>query len=254
MFAHRGGAALAPENTLPAFDRGMALGADGLEMDVRLSRDGVVVVHHDATLDRTTNGHGPLSDRTARELGELDAGFRFEVDGAFPLRGTGIRIPRLSDVLTRFPDSRHIVEIKADDHDLAKATIDVIRGAGAVHRIIIGSFHTAPLETVRGLEPRLHTGASKGEIRRELVWSALRLWRHHPAFRTLQVPEERGGVRVVSRRFIAAAHRNGVEVWVWTVNRLDDIIRLLDWGADGIMTDRPDVAVPAVQRWFEDRR
>src|SRR5215210_8056999 len=94
VYAHRGGAKLRPENTLASFDNGLALGADGLELDVRLSRDGQVVVHHDAALDRTTNASGPVADRTAAELAMVDAGYRFEArDGAasrFPFRGTGI--------------------------------------------------------------------------------------------------------------------------------------------------------------------
>src|SRR5215217_3881167 len=104
VYAHRGGA-LRPENTIASFDHGLDLGADGLEFDVHLSRDGVVVVHHDPTLDRTTGGSGVLSARTADELGSVDAGHWFRAPGAgaaeFPFRGQGIGIPRLRDVLIR---------------------------------------------------------------------------------------------------------------------------------------------------------
>src|SRR3954471_6459218 len=100
VFAHRGGAALAPENTLASFDNGLALGADGLELDVRLSKDGQVVVHHDADLDRTTDASGPVADRTAPELARVDAGYRFQAldqsGTPFPFRGTGIGIPTLA--------------------------------------------------------------------------------------------------------------------------------------------------------------
>src|SRR5262245_25329027 len=103
VFAHRGGCDLGPENTIAAFDLGMAAGADGLELDVRLSADSVVVVHHDRTLDRTTDASGRLATRTADELGRMDAGYRFATDGKFPFRGCGIGIPRLSEVLRRYP-------------------------------------------------------------------------------------------------------------------------------------------------------
>ena len=236
-----------------AFDRGLALGADGLEMDVRLSRDGVVVVHHDPTLDRITEGHGPLSERTAAELVELDAAYRFGVDGGYPLRGRGIRIPTLQDVLARYADVRCVIELKMDSPELARATIEVIRAAGAVGRVSLGSFHGKALSAARAAEPRIPTGASTDEIRRELTPAWLRPWRRPPRFQTLYVPESWTGVRIVSPAFIARAHRKGVAVWVWTVNAADDIRRLLDWGVDGIMTDRPDVAVPAVHEWYRGR-
>ena len=250
MFAHRGGAALAPENTLPAFDRGLSLGADGLELDVRLSRDGVVVVHHDAALDRTTDGHGPLADRTVAELAELDAAYHFDVDGAFPFRGRGIRIPTLEQVLARHGGVRCVVELKVDRPELAVAAVGVIRAAGAVDRVIIGSFHGGALSAARAIEPRIQTGASTDEIRRELTPAWLRPWARAPRFQTLQVPELWKGMRIVSPSFIARAHGKGLPVWVWTVNREDDIRRLLDWGVDGIMTDCPDVAVPIVHAWY----
>src|SRR3984957_17574112 len=104
VFAHRGGGALAPENTCAAFDRGLALGADGLELDVRLSRDGIVVVHHDRTLDRSTHLRGPLAGFEADELARADAGYRFGLRDARPFRGSGIGIPRLDWVLDRYPD------------------------------------------------------------------------------------------------------------------------------------------------------
>ena len=107
VFAHRGGAQLAPENTMPAIDNGMALGADGLEIDVQLSADGIPVVIHDQTLDRTTDRTGPVSALTAAELARVDAGFHFELDGKHPFRGQGIGVPLLDDVLAKHPTRAH---------------------------------------------------------------------------------------------------------------------------------------------------
>src|ERR1700686_449073 len=118
VFAHRGGSALALENTMAAFDNGMRLGADGLELDVHLSRDGVVVVHHDRTLERTTNLAGPLAGRSADEVGRADAAYGFRQGGVFPFRGRGIGVPTLADVLGRYRDVPIIVEMKVNSVEL----------------------------------------------------------------------------------------------------------------------------------------
>ena len=141
VFAHRGGAALRPENTIAAFDHGLALGADGLELDVHLSRDGVVVVHHDDTLDRTTSAHGPVSERTADELAQVDAGYRFTPDSRvstpiYPFRGQEIGVPRLRAVLERYPSARVIIELKTPDAELAHRTIDDVRRFKALGRAL----------------------------------------------------------------------------------------------------------------------
>src|SRR5438105_14452461 len=142
VFAHRGGAALAPENTMAAFDNGLALGADGLELDVRLSRDGAVVVHHDDLLDRTTRLRGPIDDRTADELQCAD-------------------VPTLAAVLARHRDTRVIVELKVNSEALARAAVDVVRRAGAVDRVCFGSFGWRVLRAVRALEPSVATSAAR---------------------------------------------------------------------------------------------
>src|SRR6185503_872826 len=131
VFAHRGGAKLAPENTMVAIDNGMALGSDGLEIDTHLSADGIPVVIHDPTLDRTTDRTGPVSALTAAELARVDAGFRFEVDSLFPFRGQGHGVPRLDDVLKKHPKARVIIEMKGGDPALARAVAAAVLKAGA---------------------------------------------------------------------------------------------------------------------------
>jgi glycerophosphoryl diester phosphodiesterase len=228
VFAHRGGALLAPENTMAAFARGLALGADGLELDVRLSQDGQVVVHHDATLDRTTPLRGPLNRRTAADL---------EAAG----------VPRLATVLDAFGGVRVIVEMKLGDEALADAVIDVVRTAHAVPRVCLGAFSGRVLRRARQLEPALATSASREEVR----WALYRCWIRRPrgsnGYAGYQIPERAGATRVVSRRFIDHAHQAGLGVQVWTVNDQDDARRLLEWGVDGLITDRPDVMVPLVR-------
>jgi glycerophosphoryl diester phosphodiesterase len=249
VFAHRGGAALAPENTLAAFDAGLASGADGLELDVHQSRDGVAVVSHDGTLDRTTNLRGAVSQFTVDELARADAGYHFTRDGTHPFRGQGIGVPDLASVLARYRDTRIIVEMKDDSPDLVRATVRAIREAQAVERVCLGSFGWRALRAARAMERDLATSAARIEVRWALYRSRF-LWPLSRApYQSYQVPEiSRDGTRVVSERFIAAAHRAGLAVQVWTINQEEDARRLLAWGADALITDRPDLLVPLVRR------
>lgn len=242
VYAHRGGSKLRPENTLLAFDHGLSLGADGLEFDVHLSRDGVVVVHHDRTLERTTNGRGPLAALTADELGRLDAGAH--VPG---FAGAAGGVPTLRDVLRRYPSALMIIELKLNEPELAHKTIDEVRAAGAVDRVALGSFGTRVLRAARAYEPRIATGSSREETRLFLYRSWVRWPVRRPPYREFQVPELAGSTRVVSPRFVRYAHEAGCPVKVWTVDEEADMRRLLSWGVDAIISDRPDVAVCAVR-------
>src|SRR5262245_51187038 len=228
VFAHRGGAALAPENTLAAFDHGLALGADGVELDVRLSRDGVVMVHHDRTLDRTTPLGGPLAERDSAEL----------------LR---VGVPTLADVLGRYRDARVIVELKVDRFALAAAVVEEIHRAGAAERVCVGSFAGGVLRAVRALDPAIATSASREEVRLALYRSWCRWPIRRARYSGYQIPEAVGRTRVVSPRFVADAHRAGLAVQVWTVDIEADARRLLEWGVDALITDRPDIMVPLVR-------
>jgi glycerophosphoryl diester phosphodiesterase len=267
VYAHRGGSKLRPENTITAFDHGLSLGADGLEFDVHLSRDGVVVVHHDPTLERTTNGRGPLAALTADELARLDAGYHFgppsppESPAASagqpadrPYRGLVGGVPTLREVLQRYRDARLIIELKLNDADLAHQTIDEIRAADAVERVALGSFGTRVLRAARAYEPRIPTGSSREETRLALYRSWVRWPVRRPPYREYQVPELAGSTRVVSPRFVRYAHEADIVVKVWTVDEEADMRRLLAWGVDGIISDRPDVAVAVVNSATPQRR
>jgi glycerophosphoryl diester phosphodiesterase len=247
VFAHRGGSGLAPENTVAAFDNGLALGAGGLELDVHLSRDGTVVVHHDRTLDRTTNLTGAIGARTADELARADAGYRFRRGDAFPFRGQGLGVPTLAAVLARYRDVPVIGELKENSPELARAVVAAVRAAGAVDRVCLGSFGLRVLREARRLEPALATSASREEVR----WALYRSWVRWPVSRVAyggyQVPEWAGRTRVVSPRFVEMAHRAGLGVQVWTVDGEDEARRLLGWGVDALITDRPDVIVPVAR-------
>jgi glycerophosphoryl diester phosphodiesterase len=235
VFAHRGGMALGPENTIPAFDAGMNAGADGLELDVHLAADGVVVVHHDRTLERTTRGSGPIAARTAAELAALN-------------------VPTLRDVLRRYPAARVIVEMKENSAALGHAVAADVRAADAVDRVCAAGFGATAVRAARTALPHMATSASHAEVRRALH----RTWICWPlrscAWQGYQVPEVAGRLRVVSPRFIRYAHAAGVRVQVWTVDTEADMIRLLDWGADALISNRPDLAVQVRDRWVSARQ
>ena len=253
VFAHRGGADLAPENTVNAFDLGLALGADGLEIDVHLARDGVAVVHHDRTLDRTTNLHGPIAAQSSAELARADAGYAFRRGDAFPFRGRGVSVPTLAEVLARYPSIPIIVELKTSSPVLARVTVDTVRRVDAGKRVCIGSFSWRALHAVRSLDPALATSASREEVRWALYRSRLGWPVRRVSYGGYQVPEWSRSTRVVSPRFVGAAHQADLAVQVWVVNSPADAHRFLEWGVDALITDRPDLLVPFVKDYLLSR-
>ena len=253
FFAHRGGALLAPENTLSAFRRGVALGADALELDIQTTREGEIVVIHDATVDRTTDGRGPVASYTVEELRRLDAGYRFTPDGGrtYPFRGQGVMVPTLREVFERFPEQRVNIDLKESTPERERRLWELIQGVGAEERTLVasGELHTAIVRFRRLVGERVATSASSPEVRNFVLAGWYRgTGRLRPAYVALQVPETWHGIRVVSPRMVAAAHRLGLDVHVWTVDERLAMERLLAWGVDGLMTDRPDVLAEVLGR------
>lgn len=248
VFAHRGGCALGPENTLATFDAGLAAGADGLELDVHLSLDGVLVVCHDATLERTTAESGRLIDRTAAELTSIRAGREFQASPASG-RFAGVwdpalaTIPTLQAVFTRYPATRIIIEMKVDTDEMGEAVAREVLAARAVHRVCAAGAGPRSLRAARRALPEMASSASSPEVRLALYRSWIRWPVTRVTYGGYQVPERAGLTRVVSPRFIQDSHRAGLPVQVWTVDDEQDMRRLLTWGADALITNRPDVAV-----------
>ena len=244
-FAHRGDSSQAPENTLEAFRLAAEGGAGGLELDVHLTRDGRVAVIHDDTVDRTTDGSGPVRAMTLQEIQALDAGYRFTPDGGatYPYRGWGIRVPELGEVLREFPDRRVNVDIKEAQPGVEEALLSVLDDAGARDRVLVVSEAPAVVERFRELSGgEVSTGASRQEIEDFYRRSRFRAeGLSSPAYDALQVPVEVAGTELVTPRFVEAAHNRGVRVDVWTVDDPDEMRRLLDLGVDVVMTNRPEV-------------
>ncbi len=239
--AHRGGARLAPENTLEAFRRAIDTWAvDMLELDVRLSSDGVVMVIHDETVERTTDGAGPVASLTCRELQALDAGARFvDLDGRPSFRGIGVRVPTLDEVLAAFPHVRLNIEAKCAP--AAQPLVEVIRRHGAEHRVLVAAEFERNRRGARGY--RGAWGASRSQVAPFLLLHRIP-WLgalYTPACDVFQLPPAWRGRPVADDRFIREAHRRNIPVHIWVVDEADEMRAWLRAGVDAIQTDRPDV-------------
>ena len=240
LMAHRGGSHLAPENTVYAFRRALEWWrADLLEIDVQPTACGDAVVIHDPTVDRTTDGTGPVASFTVAELKRLDAGYRFTPDGgaSYPLRGAGVGLSTIREVLEAFPHARINVEIK--DARAQQAVWDAVHGLHAVHRVLIAAGD-------RNNRLRFREYAGPVSAGRQDVVALYALHKAHcialwtPTVDAFQIPEILDDRRVLDRRMVMELHARNVAVHVWTIDAEADLRRLLEWGVDGIVTDRPD--------------
>jgi glycerophosphoryl diester phosphodiesterase len=245
LVAHRGGSRIAPENTLAAFDRSAALGADAIETDVRLSRDGAVMVFHDEDTFSLTGQAGTIEARTAAEIEALDAGFSFTEDGgvSFPLRGAGIRIPTFAEALRRYPRMRFNVDAKTEDPALADALARVVREARAEERVCVGSFFDGQAERLGALLPGVARFLPQEAATRHVLAakSGAAPVGLPGGYDLADLPARMGDMTVVEPPVVEHFHRLGIPVHVWTVDEEDEMRALLDLGVDGIVTDRPDV-------------
>lgn len=216
-----------------------AWGVDMIETDAHLTADGKVVLIHDPTVDRTCDGRGRVASMTYREVQALDAGFHFrDPQGNPSFRDRGVSVPTLDQVLEAFPHTRVNVETKSAE--VAGPLVEVIRRHKAAHRVLVAAEVEAWRNDARGYEGPW--GASRRDIARFWLVNHVRMVaRFEPGFDVLQVPESWFGLRVVTPRFVAQAHRLNIAVHVWVVDDERDMRRLIDWGVDGIQTDRPDI-------------
>jgi glycerophosphoryl diester phosphodiesterase len=241
--AHRGGAGLAPENTMEAFRNAVVnWGVDMLELDVRLTRDGVLVIHHDETVDRTTNGSGRLADLTWDKLQELDAGHQFrDPEGQASYRGKGVTVPTFQELLEAFPEVR--LNVEAKEQAAAVPLVDLILEAGAQDRVLVAAEFERNRKPVIGYPGAW--GASRLQVGAFLFLLATPIGPFYtPACDVLQVPERASGITVVTPRFLKEAHRRNIPVHVWAVDDPMAMRKLVSWGVDGIQTDRPDLLAP----------
>jgi glycerophosphoryl diester phosphodiesterase len=242
VIAHRGGRSLGPEGTLYTFRKAVDLGVDVLEMDVRSTADGQLIILHDRALTRTTGTAGLIENFTLSEVKKLDAAYHWTTDSgrSFPLRNTGIRIPTVAEVFQAFSKTKMIIEIKDYRSDAVQSLCGLIRDHQMSEKVMVASFETDSLKEFRSLCPRVATSAPTAEA--TLFYILQRLYleaAYSPEALVLQVPEALRDLPIVTRRFIEAAHARNMRVQVWTVNDINSMKRLVDLGVDGIMTDYP---------------
>ena len=239
-FAHRGSRLLWPENTWYAFDAAVQdFGYRYIETDIRITRDGVVVVFHDETLERTTNGTGKVSDWDWEDLRHLDAAYQFSSDGEqFPFRGTGITISRLDETFERYPDVCFNIDLKQPGSEWPVA--EVVAGAKRLDSVLIGSFSDRRISRFRRItKGRVATSAGPSEAM--AMFAASRLGRTSKRQAdAYQLPRSVKGASV-DRKLVNAVHAAGAQVHVWTIDEPIQMNELLDLGVDGIVSDRPDL-------------
>ena len=248
-FAHRGGAGEAPENTLEAFEIAVSLGYMYIETDAHLTRDGVLVAFHDERLDRVTDRTGAIAELVIAEVEAADAGYMFSLDGgsSFPFRARGVRVPRLEEILVRWPAARVNIDPKSDA--CVGPLVALLDRLGAWERVCVGSFSDRRLRLIRARgRGRACTSMGPGAVALARAAAASGRMPRLGAD-CVQVPIRQGSLRIVTGRFVRAAHRAGLAVHVWTINDEATVDELPDLGVDGVMSDR----IRMVQQAFARR-
>ncbi len=243
VFAHRGGGGLFPENTLDAFEYSAKMGVDVLELDVHSTADGTLVVMHDTNFERTTNSTGKISEMPLAEIKKLDAGFNFTTDDGktFPFRNQGITVPTLKEIFDAFPETTFNIEPKQTEPSITKPLCEMIRAEKMSSKVIVGSFRQTAIDEFRAACPDVATAATPSEASEFLALYKVGLGASYtPPMQVLQIPQNIGSLQIVSKDFIAAAHKLNLQVHVWTINEPAEMQNLLEIGVDGIMTDYPD--------------
>lgn len=237
--AHRGGVGLFPESTLVAYRGVTDLGVPMLEGDLHMTSDGVIVVNHDATVNRTTDGRGMIVNMTLTEVKQLDAGYRFTPDRGetFPYRGQGIEVPTLAELFTEFPDMPFTLEIKQFDPKIEAEVIAVIEAFDMVDQVCVTSFVDGVNLRFRGLNSEICTGSGVLEMIAFALLPVELMERFGFPAKALQMPWQ---LEPILPLLIDKAHQLDIEVHVWTVNDASVMERMLELEVDGIITDYPD--------------
>ena len=253
VIAHQGGDGVWPGDTMYAFKKAVDLGADVLEMDAHITKDGVIVLMHDEKVDRTTNGTGLIGDLSLEELKQLDAAYKWSNDGGktFPYRGRGIQVPTLEELFEEYPNVRYVIEIKLTQNPIETTLCDLIDKYSLQDQVVVASFHDEAMHRFRETCPEVATSASRGEVTKFVLLGKIFLsgW-VIPQYESIQPPfdpEESMNIPIMTERFIREAHAKNIVVEPWTVDDPELMKKYIEWGVDGIMTDRPDVMVEVIK-------
>ncbi len=267
VIAHRGGASIAPENTLVAFERAMQLGVDMIELDVQISRDGHLVVIHNETVDLTTDGEGLVTELTLAQLQSLDAAYHFQdIRGHYIYRNQGITIPALEEVFQQFPQARLLIDVKVPSEKgeekeevlprevlegksveklLAEKLWNLIDQYGFHEQVAVASLNDQFIQQFQMVsEGKIPVIAGQQEATRFVFLNKLFLDRlYRPRADVLALPAAYNIINLQGQRLIDGAHRFNMPILYWTINEEETIRTLIERGADGIVTDRPDLMI-----------
>ena len=252
LFGHMGGDGVWPGDTLYAYEQAARLGVKAFDMDAHITKDGQIVLMHDESVQRTTDGSGQVEDLTLAELKKLDAAYNWSLDGGktFPYRGKGIRVPTLEEVFQKYPNMRYLVEIKLSKNPIAGPLCDLINRYNMRDRIIIASFHDDLMKMFREACPGVATSAAKNEVLAFVLLNKIGLTSLiSPQYQSLQVPydtSESYGIPIITESFIQAAHAKNLKVETWTLDDPQLMKTYMGWGIDGVDSDRPDLMLPVV--------
>lgn len=254
VIAHQGGDGVWPGDTMYAFEKAVEIGSDVLEMDAHITRDGRIVLMHDEAVDRTTDGTGLIEDLTLEELKRLDAAYDWSLDdgATFPFRGQGIQVPTLNELFEKFPRMQYVIEIKLTKNPIEGPLCDLIREFSMQDRVMVASFHDEAMMNFRAVCPEVTTSASRTEVRNYVLLGKAFLWGFYfPKFQAIQPPwnpEDSLGIQIMTERFIRESHAKHIRVEPWTVNDPELMKQYIEWGVDGIITDRPDLMLEILGR------
>ncbi|MFP5112347.1 glycerophosphodiester phosphodiesterase [Bacillaceae bacterium C204] len=255
VIAHQGGELLAPSNTMAAFTNAVNMGVDVLETDLHITKDGQLVAIHDPTIDRTTNGHGKVADMTLEEIQKFDAGYQFkDLQGNYSFRGKGINIPTAEEMFQSLGNTRIEMEIKDDNpperiDEMAAKLWALIEKYHMEDKILVASFDQDILNTFeKYAKGRVATSAGKQEVTSFVIFHKFFLRNlYTPHVDAFQIPTEDSGFDLTDKKLIDGAHRRGMQVHYWTIDDPKTMKKLLDAGADAILTNRPDLLLKVLE-------
>ena len=229
-----------------AYEHAVELGVDVLEMDIHITNDNKLILMHDETVDRTTNGSGEIESMTLDELKKLDAGYDWSPDEGttFPFRGQGIQVTTLEEVFQAFPEMRMTIEIKKSNKSMIQPFCAMIREYNMQDKVLVASFYDDKMKEFRTECPEVATSSAKNETTVFVLLTKPFLGSlYSPKFISLQVPEKSSGITIMTKSFVRAAHERNLTIEPWTINDAETMQKFIDWGVDGIITDRPDIMI-----------
>ncbi|WP_339149131.1 MULTISPECIES: glycerophosphodiester phosphodiesterase [unclassified Sutcliffiella] len=255
VIAHQGGEHLAPSNTMIAFEQAVNMGVDVLETDIHITNDGHLVAIHDPTVDRTTDGTGHVADMTLEEIQKLDAGYRFvDLEGNNSFRGKGVTIPTVEELFKAFPDTRIEIEIKDTNppekyEEIARKLWELAVQYKREDTLLVASFDQEILNTFDSFtEGRVALVGGRQEITRFVLFHKLFVRNlYKPEVDAFQVPLQESIFDLTNQRLIRDAQRSGVQMHYWTIDDKETMRYLLERGADGILTNRPDLLLEVME-------